>query len=479
MTTVYTPVDQEKVQQEERDSCEAYIRKHDIDGLVRTLTEKLLQARPATHPKEHFAHLLRMDALRSKLGSDGCSFSEQELFEASKASEVPGRLLVNLFEATKNITSEIVPKETINTIINETIGLLNCDRVSLFVHDTRIGMLVLSASNLDVPIRVKPGQGIAGACFKTKELVNIPNCYEDPRFDTSFDQQTGYRTNNLICQPIVDFEGECMGVLQAINKLDSDQFSRIDEILMENLTQHCSIALRNAEVYRAAIVTNERANALLHMIQSLSNGLGLQSLVLTVTMHAKELMQADRCSVFLVDEKKHQLWSVATDTGDEIIIPKSMGIAGECATEGKLIVIPDAYEDPRFNQEIDQTTGYTTRSIMAVPVKKRMNTGGENSVLAVIEMINKMEFDGQVGKFDEEDVRVMETFATFVASKLEGSSLLSPSDTTSRANEASSAFGDVGDRPEYHSVGHQNRATMGVGMGDFIEGDEEDEDEKA
>merc|ERR1719377_335358 len=131
-----------------------------------------------------------------------------------------------------------------------------------------------------------------------------------------------------------------MGVLQAINKLEDEfspkpHFTHIDEILMENLTQHVSVALRNAEVYRAAIVTSERANALLHMIQSLSQDLGVQSMILTITMHANELVQADRCTVFLVDEKKQQLWSVSTDSGKEIRIPKTAGIAGECAMEGR------------------------------------------------------------------------------------------------------------------------------------------------
>merc|ERR1719207_24256 len=129
-----------------------------------------------------------------------------------------------------------------------------------------------------------------------------------------------------------------MGVLQAINKnqdefQEAPHFTHIDEILLENLTQHVSVALRNAEVYRAAIVTSERANALLHMIQSLSQDLGVQSMILTVTMHANELVQADRCTVFLVDEGKQQLWSVSTDDGKEIRIPKTAGIAGQCACE--------------------------------------------------------------------------------------------------------------------------------------------------
>merc|ERR1712066_448584 len=82
------------------------------------------------------------------------------------------------------------------------------------------------------------------------------------------------------------------------------------------------------------------------------------------------------------------------------------------------------YEDPRFNQEVDRATGYRTKSILAVPLLRRQTSASENRALAVIQMINKTEFDGAIGKFDEEDIQVMETFATFVASKLEGTSLL-------------------------------------------------------
>merc|ERR1719272_1451836 len=223
---------------------------------------------------------------------------------AATASEGPGRLLSRLFEGTKKIHAEIMPKEVITLIMGETMSLLNCDRVSLFIYDKRLNMLKLNASNLDVPIRVKPGQGIAGAVFTTKETINIPDCYADSRFDQTFDKMTGYTTRCLLTMPIIDFEGECQGVLQAINKIDEPCFNHVDHILLENLTQHVSVCLRNADLYWAAIVTSERSNALLSMIQSLTQDLGVQSTVLSITMHASQLVQADRCSVFLVDEGK-------------------------------------------------------------------------------------------------------------------------------------------------------------------------------
>lgn len=410
------------LESDEKQHIEGYCQEHGIHELVQGLVEEYLDERPATtKPKQHFAKQLQLQLLKEEAAEvDDPSMGAS----IASAAKVPGASLRQLFEASKKITSEIVPKDTIDVIIEESLKLLNCDRVSLFIYDKKIDMLVLNASNLQTPIRVKSGQGIAGHVFKSKQVVNIPNCYKDSRFDQTFDMKTGYRTSNLLAMPIVDFEGDAMGVIQAINKLeiDSPGFSVVDEILLDNLTEHVSVSLRNAEVYRAAIVTSERANALLSMLQSLSDDLGAQSLILSVSTHASELVRADRCSVFLVDERREELFSVASDSGKEIRIPKSAGIAGECATQNKLIVIDDAYEDKRFNADFDKKTGYRTQSIIAVPVKKPPT---HDVACAVIQMINKTEFDGEIGKFDEEDVQVLETYATFVATKLSQSSLLS------------------------------------------------------
>jgi len=447
---------------EERDRLTAYMQKHGVEDIIQKLVEGLLKDKPETSPQEHWAHMLRLEQIRkSHKGEAVASYAWEEA-----ASEVPGRLLTRLFEGTKRITSEIMPKETVKLIISETLALLHCDRVSLFIYDKRLNMLKLNASNLDVPIRVKPGQGIAGSVFTTKETINIKDCYADSRFDQTFDKMTGYTTRCLLTMPIIDFEGECQGVLQAINKLDEPCFNHVDHILLENLTQHVSVCLRNADLYMAAIVTSERSNALLSMIQSLSQDLGAQSTMMTISMHASALVQADRCTVFLVDEGKQQLQSVSTDSGKEIRIPKSAGIAGQCATECKVIRIDDCYADSRFNQAIDKLTGYTTTSMLVVPVLRRTQTKGMGNVLAVLQMINKMEFDGEVGKFDDEDVEVMETCSGFIASKLEASAMIEKMGLKKQAsNEADGGDGaafeaDGLHRPKHHRL---NDANAGVG----------------
>lgn len=72
-------------------------------------------------------------------------------------------------------------------------------------------------------------------------------------------------------------------------------------------------------------------------------------------------------------------------------------MAGACATSGEVINIPDAYADPRFNQQVDKTTGYRTKSIVAVPVKDQ-----KGNVIGVIQMMNKSK-----GPFDDYDIKML------------------------------------------------------------------------
>ena len=92
-------------------------------------------------------------------------------------------------------------------------------------------------------------------------------------------------------------------------------------------------------------------------------------MLFTVIMtKAREIMSADRSTLFLLDESKQELWSRVADGNNEIRFPVHTGIAGHVAVSATPLNIPSAYEDARFNQDIDRKTGYHTRSILAVPI---------------------------------------------------------------------------------------------------------------
>jgi GAF domain-containing protein len=467
--------------EEERKLVNEYCDSHKVNDAVQEMILSLLEAKPA-NPKEWL-----LKRIEDELTEESDNLSESDVHR--------------LFAVTRRITSEIVPQDAIDCVIDETIKISGCDRVSLFILDTKKNMLKLHASNMSTPIMVHPGQGIAGTVFQTKTSVNIPDCYVDRRFDKTFDQKTGYVTRSLLAVPIIDFDDCAVGVIQAINKIDPKKpviedkpvgtrampFTRNDEKILAHLTQHVGIALRNAEVYREAITVSERATGLLNTVQSLSQDLGTQSLLLMVTMHANKIVSAQRATVFLLDTAKDQLWSVSTDTGVEIRIPKHVGIAGECCMEGKTINIPDAYADPRFNQEFDKRNNFKTQSILAIPMFHEAgsaamwsNNPEDKGVIGVIQMINKVSYDGQLESFDEQDVEVMDMFSKFVGPKLATSNMLRKDHhgKEGTSDEASFALGGIGEAEGLLNINHHahGKRMSGIMMDSFAEGEIEDEE---
>ena len=81
--------------------------------------------------------------------------------------------------------------------------------------------------------------------------------------------------------------------------------------------------------------------------------------------------------MFLLDEQAKELWSMQGEVN--LRIPMDKGIAGECCVSNKIINIPDAYEDPRFNQEVDKKSGYHTKTILCMPCRGPKQGGGRRN----------------------------------------------------------------------------------------------------
>jgi len=141
----------------------------------------------------------------------------------------------------------------------------------------------------------------------------------------------------------------------------------------------------------------------------------LDSLLMIIAEEVRNILSADRCSVFLVDAYKGELWTkVALGLEEKILrIPLGQGIAGFVAKTGSAVNIRDAYKDTRFAQDLDRITGYQTRSVLAVPLR-----GRDGKALGVFEVLNKAK-----GPFTEEDEGLLRILATMAASFIETATL--------------------------------------------------------
>ncbi|MEJ2534123.1 MAG: GAF domain-containing protein [Gammaproteobacteria bacterium] len=123
------------------------------------------------------------------------------------------------------------------------------------------------------------------------------------------------------------------------------------------------------------------------------------------TRKARQLLDADRASLFLVRDGMLEL-RVAEDLEElgEVRLPVGKGIAGAVAATGEAVRIADAYADPRFNREVDRRTGYRTRSVLCLPISDR-----QGRIFAVAQLLNRR--DGR--PFDADDEA---RFAGFMSS---------------------------------------------------------------
>lgn len=157
-----------------------------------------------------------------------------------------------------------------------------------------------------------------------------------------------------------------------------------------------------------------KLSSILEVTKAMAAQRNLDTLLPLILKEAAGVVDADRCSLFIVDRDRHELWSrVAQGANQEIRLPLGQGIAGTVAATGEVINIKDAYDDARFNREFDVKNAYRTRSILCVPMR---DTRGD--ITGVIQALNALD-----GIFDGEDEELLLALGGQAAQAIENAML--------------------------------------------------------
>ena len=198
----------------------------------------------------------REDSLRkleSDLSKREIGLIEREIKLLSLQQEIDRlRPLSGLYRVVKAMATERKLESMLEVITRETASMLRCDRCSVFVLDAHHGELWTQvAQGLDGhrTIRVPlSGTSVVSLCARTGRTINIPDAYNDPRFDPEVDKSTGYRTNNILCVPMHNRNGAVIGVFEVMNK-DSGTFSQEDEEWLQALAAVAAGLIEQAQAY--------------------------------------------------------------------------------------------------------------------------------------------------------------------------------------------------------------------------------------
>ncbi|MGC4090850.1 MAG: GAF domain-containing protein [Polyangiaceae bacterium] len=274
-------------------------------------------------------------------------------------------------------------------VMSEVSELLEGDRCSVFLFDPdQCCLRARYASGLEQELVLPLRLGIVGTVLLTRSPSNIANAYDHPHFNPHIDGSTGFKTGSTLVVPLLD-QGEAVGAVQLLNKR-TGRFLANDVQLAAETASELVLALQAGtldEATAAAAVAALRRDTL-----------------------------AERGSVFVLERRRQRLSALYTDgvARDSLNLDLNLGIAGWVAVTGETANVADVSQDSRFNPEVDQRTGYRTRSLLCAPI-----LGARGEALGVVQVINK-----HYGSFSEDDREALEAVMSVISVAIENALLL-------------------------------------------------------
>ena len=179
---------------------------------------------------------------------------------------------------------------------------------------------------------------------------------------------------------------------------------------LDYLARFAAVVLALAE-RRGAM---EELSSIIEATKRLNSTLDLGELIHIILQIATRQTGADRGTVFLVDREREEIWSlVGLGLEQQVIrLPVTRGIAGWVASQGAPVRLENAYDDPRFEPDVDKRLGFTTRELLCLPIR---NEGGV--IIGVLQLLNKGE------PFTDEDEAFIDALSAHVALALEKAQL--------------------------------------------------------
>ncbi|XP_013378617.1 cGMP-specific 3',5'-cyclic phosphodiesterase isoform X3 [Lingula anatina] len=373
-------------------------------------------------------------------------------------------------ELIRDIANELDVNVLCHKILANVSTLTNSDRGSLFLARgsknnrylvsklfdvTESSTLEDTLQNEENEIRVPVGKGIAGHVALTKETVNIKNAYEDPRFNNEVDLKTGYKTHSILCMPILNYEGDVIGVAQIINKRTGDEvheFTEDDVEVFKNYLTFCGIGITNAQLFELSVEEYKRNQMLLKLARGIfEEQSSLEKLVQKIMIEAQELLRCERCSVYLIEEEvaeeqdpkylkrgsvtsmpeielistngrkepKDIVFAKAFDlfmkdkgtirllSEKDLVNSKNAEIARYVASTHETLNISDVQSDTRFSRQEgteEEEDGFQLQNMLCMPIYN-----SQHCIIGITQLMNKM----NKHPFYERDMNMFEAFAIF------------------------------------------------------------------
>ncbi len=326
------------------------------------------------------------------------------------------RLYDSVLQLGRIFSSTRDPNLILKELLTHITALLNARRSSLFLVDHKKGVLIpkiLQGVSEPVDITIPIGQGIAGWTAKTGEIINIEDAYSDPRFNPEFDKKFNFRTYSLLSLPLLNQNGDIIGVIQVLNKRDAEKFSQTDVLLLEALAAQASIFLENAQLYQDLLQKRRELEIVFELEQQINQSLALDEILSNIVKKVVTLLDCEAAGLAVVREKKHRLFIYSlSESSDKAFtldteIKPNQGFMSWALYYGQELICNDPENDNRVCEIVNQNVDFPIHSLLCIPIKN------SERILGAIELFNKN------GGFSEDDLRLVRQIASQIHRAIE------------------------------------------------------------
>ena len=169
-----------------------------------------------------------------------------------KAELLPPERMSRILEMTKKLAAPFDLWTMLNEVLQAGRDVLEAESGSIWLYEEEKDQLRMHLPALEQTVTVKTGEGLVGECLEINEIINVRDCYADPRFNPAVDKLTGFTTRCILSIPLVGFDNSLVGVLQMLNKRGGT-FNDIDEHLAVALAAQCAVALHRVQIMESLL----------------------------------------------------------------------------------------------------------------------------------------------------------------------------------------------------------------------------------
>jgi signal transduction histidine kinase len=343
------------------------------------------------------------------------------------------RQLEDRLKAVRAIGGALATSVGLDAVLEEIVPnvskLMRGVRTTLFLYDAENNEIwsKVAEGERKREIRLKLGQGIAGWVAQHSEAANVPDAYEDNRFNPGVDAETGFRTRSVLAAPLLGRDGKLLGVLQVLNHRGGP-FTDDDLGLLDAIAAQTAYAVENANLAQQILDQNreleaarqraERRRAELDLLyqleQETSASTNLDELLDSIIVRACERLRSEAGSVLLSDRDTGRLFfrgvsGKAKEDLKKMTLEPGEGVVGWVAQHGEPLVVNRPEDDPRHNQEIARKIAFPAQALLAVPLI------WDQRVIGAVEVLNPRPRPSGSVAYDLEDLKVLTLIAGQVA----------------------------------------------------------------